>query len=143
MENGRLIQNNCGTPEWMLMDSGTTSHMTPNSVGVHSTEQCDVEVHLVDDSSVLANKKGIRSVHLANDDVDGTVDLSERLVAPNLGGRFLSVPATVRKNLGVIFILAVATMIDLDADKNFLRRTKQSEDGFFFVKDDEKSSSQV
>ena len=44
----------------MLVDSGTTSHMTERSETVSSRSECDISIALGDDSKVKATEKGDR-----------------------------------------------------------------------------------
>lgn len=49
-------------PDFMVVDSGTTSHMTAKSDRVIEQETCIMKIHLADDSTVSATNMGVRMV---------------------------------------------------------------------------------
>lgn len=90
--------------EKCMLDSGTTSHMTPHSNWLNKTSVCNIEVKLSDDSIIEAKAKGVRSVEWKTETGTRKVDLSEILHVPKLSASFLSVPTLANKNNAVLFL---------------------------------------
>lgn len=125
----------------IMLDSGTTSHMTKLIDRVHSRHKSDVEVRLADDSVVEASEVGVRTVRWMTDDGQDAVHLSETLVIPTLASSLLSVPALVNKNISVLFLPGQALLVDLEDDYRILGRASQSDDGLFYIPDHQVSDS--
>ena len=125
----------------MMLDSGCTSHMTPKKDRVGKQEECAHTIHLADDSTVTAKEKGVRTVQWQTQDGLDDVHLSETLIVPNLAMSLLSVPALVRKNIGVAFLPGKAILIDLEDDYKILGQATQDKDGLFFIGDDQEKDN--
>ena len=119
----------------MLVDSGTTSHMTARSETVTSRSECDISIALGDDSKVKATKKGDRRVQWAAEDGPRTINLSKTLITDDIAMSLLSVPALVNKGIGVLFLPGKALFIDLSDGMNILATAPQAEDGLFYISD--------
>ena len=117
----------------MMLDSGCTSHMTPHEDRVHWKGACDVSIKLADDSVVTADVKGVRTVKWQSQDGQQPVHLSETLVVPKLSMSLLSIPALVRKNIGVLFIPGKAVLVDLENNLYVLGCGRQGVDGLFYI----------
>lgn len=122
-------------PDRMLLDSGTTSHMTALSNKVHSKDACDVTIKLADDSTVKASSTGVRTVHWMTDTGKCKVKLSETLVAEDVAISLLSVPALARKNIATLFMPEKALLIDLEADCAILGQATKDKDGLYYIAD--------
>ena len=109
----RKKRNGRRTPDRLMLDSGTTSHLTPHADRVHSKTPCDTPISLADDSIIVATSKGVRSVQFSTDDGSTKVSLSDTLIVPNASLSLLSVPALVNKGIGVLFMPGKAILSDL------------------------------
>lgn len=78
-------------PERLMVDSGTSAHITSHSDRLFSTTKFSVEVTLAYDSTITADSKGKRSRHLSNENGIQQVKLSDTLHVPNFTGSLLSV----------------------------------------------------
>ena len=123
----------------MLVDSGTTSHITARSETVSSRSGCDISIALGDDSKVKATEKGDRRVQWAGEDGPRTIRLSETLIADDIAISLLSVPALVNKGIGVIFLPGKAMFVDLQDNMKVLATASQAEDGLFYISDQQDS----
>lgn len=84
MARGKRRQKMQLAPERLMLDSGTTSNMTPNEDRVHSVTERDVEIYLADDTTVSAKEQGARSVSWLRDSGYRKLNPSETLIAPHL-----------------------------------------------------------
>ena len=121
----------------MLLDSGTTSHMTPYVHLVKNKEYCNVSISLADDSTISADAIGVRPVTWQGDNGPIEVTLSDTLVTPDAAVSLLSVPALVNKGIAVLFMPGKAVLIDTNNNMNVLGYSKQSPDGLFYSEDDQ------
>ena len=80
-------------PDVMMVDSGTTSHMTGMADRVSNKAACSVAITLADDSQVMATHVGVRKVNWQGLKDPMSVSLSNTLVAPDIKTSLLSVPA--------------------------------------------------
>ena len=110
----------------MLVDSGTTSHMTERSETVSSRSECDISIALGDDSKVKQTEKGDRRVSWANEDCPRTIKLCETLIADDLAMSLLYAPALAKKGIAVLFLTGNALFIDLKDDINILATAPQA-----------------
>lgn len=122
-------------PDKMLLDSGTTSHMTPKTDRVGQKAPCNTSIALGDDSTVRAFSKGTRNVKWQTDDGPVQVALSNTLVAEDLSLSLLSVPALVNKEIAVIFVPGQALLVDLQDDFRTIATAVQDQDGLFYIAD--------
>lgn len=99
--------------------SGTTSQI----------EMSYFSIHLADDRSVGAKNSVVWPVQLAKNEVCVSVLLLETLVAPHMGTILLSISALFRKNIGVIFINSVSTLLDLHLETDVRGRANLYEEG--------------
>ena len=102
------------TTDMMMLDSGTSSHMTPHVERVSEKRDCEIPISLADNSTVTAKSKGKRSVTWNGEDGLVKLGLSNTLVSKRLSCSLLSVPALVRKGISVIFTSGKAMMVDVD-----------------------------
>ena len=116
-----------------MLDSGCTSDMTRHEDKVHSKAACDVSIKFADDSDVTADVKGVRTVKWQSQAGQQPVHLSETLVVPKLSMSLLSIPALVRKNIGVLFIPGKAVLIDLENNFCVLGCGRKGVDGLFYI----------
>lgn len=123
--------------DWRLMDSSTTSHMTPFSEKVRSTSPCDVTINLADDSSANAQVKGTRMVKWFGDGGSMNVHLSETLVVPDMALSLLSVPALTTTKISVLFMPGKAFLVDLENSFSILGTAVQDDDGVYYIPDSE------
>lgn len=103
----------------MMLDSGTSSHMTPYSENVQSKNKCNVSVTLADASRVNAESRGIRSVKWCTEIGKNRVRLPDTLVVPNMSTSLHFVPALMKKTLPVIFMPEKAVLTDLENHFSF------------------------
>ena len=122
-------------PDVMMVDSGTTSHMTGMADRVSNKAACSVAITLADDSQVMETHVGVRKVNWQGLKEPMSVSLSNTLVAPDIKTSLLSVPALVSKNIGVLFLPGKAMFLDLLDKKNILGYAKQKTDGLFYISD--------
>lgn len=122
-------------PDAMMVDSGTTSHMTCKADRVSNKSQCSVSITLADDSQVTATQVGVRMVTWNGLKGTTRVSLSDTLVAPDFKTSLLSVPALVKKNIGALFLPGKAMFIDMLDRNNILGYAFQKPDGLFYISD--------
>lgn len=101
----------CQKVDKMMLDSGTTSHLTPLADRVQSTTRSDIYSTLADNSKMRATHVGLRKVRI-QDDVR-SVSLSDTLIVPDAGMSLMSVRALVNKNTSVLFMPGHAVMFDI------------------------------
>lgn len=104
----------------MMLDSGTTSHLTPKGDRFRSTMSSNVNINLADDSSVKAFSKGVREVRWMTKRGGTKISLSETLVVPNLAMSLFSFPALAQKTIATLFRLRTALMSNLNDNMNIL-----------------------
>lgn len=125
----------------MMLDSGTTAHMTPHGNRLVDARKHTTEIALADDSAVRSSEVGVRPVRWSADGTTCNVSLSETLYVPDMTTSLLSVPALVSKNIAVLFIPGKAVLIDLDDDNNVLGYANQNSDGLFYISEDDRKSN--
>lgn len=108
-----FVNNRDHKGKFMMLDSGTTSHMTPNKSTVKDLTDCSVQISLADASTVSAVTKGVRTVKWCTIDGPTTVNLSDTLILPEMSMSLLSVPALVNKNISVLFMPGKAILFFL------------------------------
>lgn len=119
--------------DMMLLDSGTSSHMTPLGDIVKNRTECDISIALADDFIVEANEKGNRTVKWYSNDGPVKVTLSETLVAPDTTTSLISVSALVKKGINVLFMPGRAVLIDMKDNMAVLGYAKQVSDGLYYM----------
>lgn len=77
----------------MMLDSGTTTHMTNAIETIHDVSKCNVPISLGDDSEIQATHRGTRTVTWASKNGETDVHLSETLASRELSMSLLSIPA--------------------------------------------------
>lgn len=130
-------------PDMMLVDSGTSAHMTSRSDRVISKEHCDVDISLGDNSKVHSSHKGIRKVMWHTQEGERTISLSDTLVSKKLAMSMLSVPALVKKNIASLFLPGKALFIDLEDDMKVIGTAAQADDGLFYIADRQEAVPEV
>lgn len=128
-------------PDRIMIDSGTTTHITPFANRVVSKTPQNVLITLADESTVRSSHCGVRKVTFMTDNGPQKVSLSKTLVVPDAGMSLLSVPALTKKDIGVFFMPGFAVLYDLLNDFNVLGYAEQDQDGLFFISDDGKTPS--
>lgn len=134
MARGQFMRNGL-TVDRMMLESGTTSHLTPHVDRVQSKTPCDISIKLADDLKVRSRHKGVRKVSFATDSGRRKVSLSNTLGVPNAGMSLLSVPSLVQKNIGLMFMPRRAVLFDLLDDMATLGYAEQDDDGLFYIAD--------
>ena len=89
----------------MLLDSGTTSHMTPYVHLVKNKEYCNVSISLADDSTISADEIGVRPVMWKGENGPIEVTLSDTLVTPDAAVILLYLLVIVNKGIAVLFVV--------------------------------------
>ena len=117
----------------LMLDSGTTSHMTPYVEQLHNKKPCNVNISLGDDSTVKATSTGTRVVHWAAHDVVTKVSLSETLASEKLAMSLLSGPALAAKGLYVLFTSEEALIIDSLDNFRVIGNAPKQKDGLYYV----------
>lgn len=125
------------SPDRMLMDSDTTSHMTNRSDRVQRQQKCDTSISLAGDSTVHSTSKGIRIVHWNTENGFFNIILSDTLFASKIATSLLSVPALVMKNIPTLLLLKRAIMFDMDDDYKELGQATQYPDCLYYIDDPE------
>lgn len=120
----------------MMLESGTTSHLTPCEDRIQATTSSDLSFTLADNSKMRATHSGVRKVRMQSDNGVRAVSLSKTLLVPGAGMSLMSVPALVEKGIGVLFLPGFAVMFDLEDSDHVLGFAKQNTDGLFYVADD-------
>lgn len=142
-ERSAMARRSGAKTDMMMLDSGTSSHMTPHSERVSERIACDVPISLADNSTVQAKYKGKRSVTWIGQDGTVKVGLTNTLVSPKLSCSLLSVPALVRKGIAVLFVPGKAILVDVENDYQVLGTASQQRDGMFYISDDGSTDAQV
>ena len=124
-----------GRPDVMMVDSGTTSHMTAMADRVTDKSACHVAIKLADDSEVSAKQVGVRMVNWQGLNGPVSVSLSDTLVASDIKTSLLSVPALVKKDIGVLFLPGKAMFLDLLDENKILGYAMQKTDGLYYISD--------
>lgn len=128
-------------PDVMLVDSGTTSHMTALDKRVASKRGVTTDIHLADDSTVTATRMGVRTVVWRNKSGLTSVRLSRMLVARSVKTSLLSVPASVKKDISVLFVPGKARFIDILNRNTVIGFATQRPDGVFYIADSQDAAS--
>ena len=135
-----MVRDHCCNEKWkadrMMLDSGTTSHLTPLANRVQSKTVCNIPISLADDPTVHSSHKGIRKVTIATDGSPRKASLSDTVVVLNAGMSLLPVPSLVRKDIGVLFMPKKAVLFDLLDDMSILVYAEQDQEGLFYISDD-------
>lgn len=92
------------TVDRIMLDSGTTVHMTLYRNRLVESKLHNTNIQLADHSTVNSEKIGVRSARRFAEVVENSVSLSETLLFPDMTTSLLSVPALVSKNIAVLFI---------------------------------------
>lgn len=121
----------------LMLDSGTTSHITPDVTTVKDSISTNISIKLADDSNMQATAKGTRSLNWKTHEGERVLHLSNTLVAPQAAMSLLSIPSLVNKNIAVLFLPGKALFIDLEDNNSILGYGTQDEDGLFYVEDNQ------
>ena len=132
----RTVDSDEGPSDRILLDSGTTTHMTPHRHKVTEAISTQKPIKLADDSIIQAKLSGTREVNWMTSEGNQMVYLSNTLVAPDVSMSLLSIPALVNKNIAVLFMQKKALLIDLEDEFAILGTATQSDrDGLFYIED--------
>lgn len=123
-----------------MLESRTTSHMTPHVNLVTDTMVRSTEVILDDESSVAGDGKGVRTVRWKTENGLRTVRLSTTLHIPKMAIILLSVSALVKKNIGVIIFPKRTILIDLEDDHASIEYALHDTDELFYISGDQRES---
>ena len=135
MEHGKNV-NNDRMADPIMLDSGTTSHLTPHADRVSCPKPSDISFTLADNSQMHATHMGVRKVQMRSGQRSCTVSLSNNLIVPDAAMSLMSVPALVKKEIGVLFMPGYAVLFDLLDSNEVLGFAKQYKDGLFYMADD-------
>ncbi|KAI0557487.1 Ribonuclease H [Gracilaria domingensis] len=120
--------------ERMVLDSGTTSHMTPEENSLSEKEECLVPIALGDDSVVHATKRGVKTVHWTANGQQTEVSLSNTLSSSSLAMNLLSVPALTEKDFCVLFTKKRAVIFDENDAYRPIAVAPKELDGLYYTK---------
>lgn len=138
-ESERAAMAKTGTaeklPDRMMLDSGTTAHMTNRTDRVEQRKRYETPITLADDSKVKSNSKGIRVVKWKTEHGNVKVSLSETLVAPDISTSLLSIPALAKKDIATLFLPGRAIMFDLMDNFKMIGQATQDRDGLYYITD--------
>lgn len=123
------------TADRMMLDSGTTSHLTASASRIKHKQVTDITINLADNLSIKATEKGTRTVKWKTSHGKRGIHLSNTLVVPSLAMSLLSVPSLLEKNIGVLFLPSKAVLIDLEDDFSILGYVTQDDEGLFYISD--------
>lgn len=79
-------------PELFMLDSGTTSKITPKAQRVTNKQSCDVSILLGDNSKVMADAFGDRKVIWQSEPGPVRVSLSNTLIAEDMSSVYCRYP---------------------------------------------------
>lgn len=122
-------------PGMMMLYSGCTSHITPLEDRLELHRKSDIKIELSDNSTVLANAKGVLTVHWKGTEGVHRVHLSNTLVYKDISMILLSVLVLVGKQIGVLFLPDTAVLIDLQENYEILGYGHHEKDGLFYKSD--------
>ena len=114
--------------ELMMLDSGTTAHMTNNVNALAEASRCNVPIALGDNSEINASYRGTRTVTWASKNGETDVHLTGTLSAPKLAMSLLSVPALTAKGLCVLFLPTKALIMDMKDDLSIVGTAHKAND---------------
>lgn len=92
-----MVRPNNRQAEMMLLDSGTTSHMTPSIHNGRDRSERQVSISLGDEATVVSSDKWTWSVHWYAEQSMINFDLSETQIEEDLAMNLISGPAVVSK----------------------------------------------
>jgi len=125
----------------MMLDSGTTTHMTQSPEALDDVHHCNVPIALGDNSTIDANITGSRTVHWVANGDSATVTLSNTLAAPNLSMNLLSVPALTAKGISVLFTPKRAILMDMEDELSVIGIANREMDNLYYIGTDESCES--
>ena len=123
----------------MMVDSGTTSHMTTYSDLVINQRMCNISIYLAEDSKTTAHRIGVRKVTWQGEKGPIHISLSATLIARDIRTSLLSVPALVKKNIKPIFLPGKVVFLDLLQKNKIIDHARQGNDFLFYISDNESS----
>lgn len=121
------------SPQFMMLDSGTTSHITPTVESLKDARSCNVDIYLGDNSTVAATHKGKLSVNWSVDRDETAVQLSDVLSSPQVAMDLLSIPALAEKGICALFLPSKALLIDLYDNSRVIGCAPRQEDGLYYI----------
>lgn len=124
----------------MIVDSVTTSDITPMAEKVWEKKPYVVTISLADDPTIRLSHKWTRKVSFKGESYERKVCLSDTLVVPEAGMSLLSVASLTRKHVGVLFMPGFAVLFDLKDDCAVFGYTEQDSNALFYIRDDEGTS---
>lgn len=130
------VPNNRRVPERMMLDSETPSHMTPLGHSVQDKMVSDIPINLADESTMRTSFSGVRKVDIHSDEGRQWISLIKTLVVPGAGMSLMSVPAFVKKDVGVLLMRKYDVLLDLQENLTVLGYVEQDQYGLLYLNDD-------
>lgn len=120
-------------PRVMMLDSGTTTHMTNDVEILEDTALCEVITSFGGDSEIVANCRGSRVVTWQSQDGVTDMRLSGTLAAPNLAMSFLSIPGLTERELCVLFLPQKVVIMDIEDNLGIVGTAFKDTSGLFYI----------
>lgn len=121
----------------IMIDSGTTLHITPYADKVQSWTNCEISISLGDNSIVKSTSQGVRRVRWQGRNGSVNVSLSRTLVVRDVAMSLLSVPAFFRNGHAVLFQPGKALFINFNDDNAVVGQAVQEADRLIYISDNE------
>lgn len=121
------------SPDRMVLDSGTASHLTASVNRVRKLKLPNLIITLADDCPIQATEKGIRTFNLVKDEGSQKTNLSNALVVPNLEISLPYIPPLLGENIAVLFVSKKAVIIDEEDNNSIQDYVKQYSGGIFYI----------
>lgn len=125
--------NNSRVVDRIMIDSGTTSHITPLPEYFQDKVPSNRPITLADESTIHSAFIGIHKIDLKTDDGPQRLSFSNTLVVLDGGLSVLSVPVLVKKDIRVLLMPEYAVLIDLKDNFAILGYAEQEQDGLFYL----------
>ena len=109
----------------MMVDSGTTSHMTAEYARVSNQHECSITIRLADESTTTAHRVRVHTVNWQVQSVPIEVSLPETFVARDIKTSLLSVPAFVENDIEALFLPGKSVFLDLLRNNKIIGYEKQ------------------
>ncbi|PXF39675.1 Copia protein [Gracilariopsis chorda] len=117
----------------MMLDSGTSSHMTRTERSLTDIQSCSVPIALGDKSLLHADRKGIKRVRWTANSCTTEVHLSNTLCSSELAMDLLSVPALAEKGFVVLFTKEQALILDRTENFRVVGIAPRDADGLYYI----------
>lgn len=87
-----------------MLDSGTTSHVTPHVTTIKNAIYINIIIKLSDASIMQATAMGTRSLNGKTRECDRVLHLSNTYAGPQAAMSLLLIPSLVNKNIAILFL---------------------------------------